>query len=82
MAEVRVSREQLPEAVEALDRILDAENETCRSLQVAWRLRGETHAQLGHREEAIHDLERCVELSSDTEDGQACRRLLEGTAQP
>jgi tetratricopeptide (TPR) repeat protein len=82
IGQVRVSREQWSEAEEALDRALEVENETCARLQVAWRLRGEVRARLGHREEAIGDLERCVELSSDTEDGRACRRLLASSPAP
>ena len=37
---------------------------------------GEVRANLGHLEDAVQDLERCVELSRETEDGAACQRLL------
>ncbi len=77
LGEVRAAREELEQAVSALDRCLEVENETCQRLQAAWRLRGEVHARLGHHDEALRDLERCVELSADTEDGQTCRRLLD-----
>lgn len=81
MAQVRTAQEDWAQAEESLTRGLEVEDPTCQSLQAAWRLRGEVRARLGHREEAIADLERCVELSSDTEDGQGCRRLLESTGQ-
>jgi Tfp pilus assembly protein PilF len=77
-AEVRRAHEELEEALDALDRILEVENETCNRLQVGWRMRGEIRAQLGRRDEAIEDLERCVELAADTDDGRACRRVLAG----
>jgi len=77
MGQVRAAREEWDAALEALDRALEVEDPTCAANQMGWRLRGEVHAQLGHRDEALHDLERCVELSSQTEDGRACRRLLE-----
>lgn len=80
LGQVRAAREEWPRAIEALDRALEVEDETCTRLQVAWRLRGEVHARLGHRDEALRDLERCVELSSETDDGRACRRLLDSGA--
>ena len=76
LGQVRASQDEWQPALDALDRALEVEDPTCAANQMAWRLRGEVHAQLGHRDEALRDLERCVELSSDTEDGQACRRLL------
>lgn len=82
LGQVRAAREEWDAAVHALDRGLEVEDETCSRLQVAWRLRGEIHARLQHRDEALRDLERCVELSADTDDGQACRRLLEATPAP
>lgn len=81
IAQVRAAQEQWEQALDSLDRTLEVENETCNRLQVAWRLRGEVRARLGRREEAIEDLERCVELSTDTEDGRACRRLLESSGE-
>jgi len=70
------------EAERALTRALEVEDETCQRLQAAWRLRGEVRARLGHRDEAIGDLERCVELSAENEDGRACARLLEAEPRP
>jgi type IV pilus assembly protein PilF len=82
VGQVRASREQWTEAEEALGHVLDVEDETCLALQVAWRLRGEVRARLGHRDEAVQDFERCLELSAETEDGRACRRLLEASPSP
>ena len=82
MGQVRAAESQWAEAETALNHVLEVEDETCRRLQVAWRLRGEVRAQLGHRDEAIQDLERCVELSAENEDGAACRRLLEAQPEP
>jgi tetratricopeptide (TPR) repeat protein len=70
---------KLEEAEEALNRAIEADELCTKNYQEAWRLRGETRARLGHREEAIADFERCVELNPDTEDGAACRRLLGGS---
>lgn len=82
LGQVRASRDEWEPALDALNRALEVDDATCAANQVAWRLRGEVHARLGHREEAIHDLERCVELSSDTDAGQACRRLLQASSTP
>lgn len=80
LARARVGREELDRADEAVTRAIDVEDETCQRLQAGWRLRGEVRARLGHRAEAIADLERCVELAPDTDDGRACRRLLDSTS--
>lgn len=80
LAEVHIALEQDREAQERLDHLLSLENPACQSLQAAWRLRGEVRARMGQRSDAISDLERCVELSSENEDGRACQRLLDGQA--
>jgi tetratricopeptide (TPR) repeat protein len=46
-------------------------------LQGAWRLRGEVRARLGHRRDAIADLENCVELDPYSNEGRMCQSLLE-----
>ncbi len=46
-------------------------------LQGAWRLRGEVRARLGHRRDAVADLERCIELDPYSNDGRMCQTLLE-----
>lgn len=80
LGQARSELEQYERADDALSRGLDVENEDCQRLQAAWRLRGEVRAHRGLRAEAIGDLERCVELARDTEDGQACQRLLDSSA--
>ncbi len=70
---------QLQDAERALVSALEAD-ETCTNdprLQGAWRLRGEVRARLGHRRDAIADLERCVELDPYSNDGRMCQTLLE-----
>lgn len=77
-----LARMQLwPDAEQALTRALDADS-TCSDspqLQAAWRLRGEVRAHLGHHQDAVADLERCVELGAYTNDGRMCQSLLEAT---
>jgi tetratricopeptide (TPR) repeat protein len=71
--------QQLQDAERALVSAIDAD-ESCsndRRLQGAWRLRGEVRARLGHRRDAVADLERCVELDPYSNDGRMCQALLE-----
>ncbi len=80
LGQVHVARGDEPSlarADEALTHALDIDDEACRRLQEAWRLRGETRARLGRHEDAVADLEHCVELAADTDAGRACARLLE-----
>ena len=70
--------QQLEDAERALVSALDADP-ACgqsRELQGAWRLRGEVRARLGHRRDAVDDLERCVELDPYSNDGRMCQTLL------
>ena len=70
---------EFAKAEEALVRAIDADKE-CQSsplLQGAWRLRGETRARLGHRRDAVADLERCIELGPHTNEGRTCQKLLQ-----
>ncbi|MBX3274088.1 MAG: tetratricopeptide repeat protein [Sandaracinaceae bacterium] len=78
LAEVHVALDQREAAQQRLDHLLGLEDRACQSMQAAWRLRGEVRAYVGDRAGAISDLERCVELSAETDDGQACHRMLEG----
>lgn len=71
--------EHFQRADDALTHGLDVDDEGCRALQDAWRLRGEARARLGRREDAVADFERCVELSADTEAGHACTGFLEAS---
>ena len=69
---------QLEDAERALISALEADP-SCgdsRQLQGAWRLRGEVRARLGHRRDAVADLERCVELDPYSNDGRMCQSLL------
>jgi tetratricopeptide (TPR) repeat protein len=71
--------QQLQDAERALVSALGADP-SCgndRRLQGAWRLRGEVRARLGHRRDAVADLERCVELDPYSNDGRMCQTLLQ-----
>lgn len=73
--------QQLQDAERALDSAINADP-ACGSspqLQGAWRLRGEVRARLGHRRDAIADLEECVELDPYSNDGRMCQSLLEAS---
>ena len=61
----------------ALSRVVEVENRTCNTTQEAWQLRGESRSALGRTDDAVRDLERCVELGSETASGRACRQRLE-----
>jgi len=71
--------QQLKDAERALVGALEADPSCSNSveLQGAWRLRGEVRARLGHRRDAVADLERCVELDPYSNDGRMCQTLLE-----
>lgn len=76
--------ERFAEAETALTQSLEAD-ESCTdnpALQNAWRLRGETRAQLERASDATADFERCVSLGADTPDGSFCQRLLDTTDTP
>jgi len=71
---------RLNDADIALSRAVSAEP-SCGSsaaLQGAWRLRGEVRTQLGRRDEATSDFERCIELAPETEEGRRCQAVLSG----
>jgi len=71
--------QQLKDAERALVGALEADPSCSKTveLQGAWRLRGEVRARLGHRRDAVADLERCVELDPYSNDGRMCQTLLE-----
>jgi type IV pilus assembly protein PilF len=71
--------QQLEDAERALESALQADPACSTSLQLqgAWRLRGEVRARLGHRRDAVADLEQCVELDPYSNDGRMCQTLLE-----
>ncbi len=70
--------EQWKDAERAFVNALEADP-TCSDeprLQGAWRMRGEVRARLGHRRDAVADLERCVELDPNSNDGRMCQAML------
>jgi tetratricopeptide (TPR) repeat protein len=71
--------QQLQDAERALDSAINADPSCGSSIQLqgAWRLRGEVRARLGHRQDAIADLEQCVELDPYSNDGHMCQSILE-----
>ncbi|MFW2387341.1 MAG: tetratricopeptide repeat protein [Polyangiales bacterium] len=79
MAQALWHLQQLKEAERALVSALEADPSCSKSaqLQGAWRLRGEVRARLGHRRDAVADLERCVELDPYSNDGRMCQAMLE-----
>ncbi len=74
-----VALRQYEQAEDALTRCLEVPDEGCKNLQDAWHLRGEARAQLGMRQDAIADFERCVELSAESDAGRTCQGYLEAT---
>lgn len=73
-----MAKKEYEDAERSLTLALEAD-ERCEAFQDAWHLRGEVRMNLGHREDARADFERCVELSSSNETGKACARYLEAT---
>ena len=66
------------QAEESLTHALEAD-ERCKLFQDAWHARGEARMNLGLRDDARSDFERCVELDGNTEAGKACSRYLAAT---
>ncbi len=80
MGRAYFEQNDMERAEQALNQALEADEECGNSpfLQGAWRMRGEVRARLGHRDEALADFVRCVELGQNTEDATACQRFLDG----
>lgn len=78
LGQVYIAMRNLEKADKAFTQAIEADRR-CGAFQDAWRSRGEVRAQIGEREQAIADLEKCVELESSSETGQVCLRLLETT---
>ncbi len=78
LGEVHAEMRDFEKAEKALTQAIEA-HQGCSAFQEAWHLRGQVRAKLGERQDAIADLERCVELAPDSDAGQACARLLEKT---
>jgi tetratricopeptide (TPR) repeat protein len=66
------------QAEESLTHALEAD-ERCKLFQEAWHARGEARMNLGLRDDARGDFERCVELDKNTVAGKACTRYLAAT---
>jgi tetratricopeptide (TPR) repeat protein len=54
-------------------------DERCAAFQDAFHLRGEARMNLGTREDARADFERCVEIEANNDSGKSCSRYLEAT---
>lgn len=54
-------------------------DERCGAFQDALHLRGEARMNLGLREDARADFERCVEIEATNDAGKSCGRYLEAT---
>ncbi len=81
MGQILFQQERFEQAEQALSQALTA-SPTCGetvALQGAWNLRGQTRLRLGRRDDAISDLERCIELGPNTEDGARCQSVLDGS---
>lgn len=69
---------QFQQAEQVLTQAIEAD-ERCKTFQDAWHLRGEARMNLGLRDDAHADFERCVELDANNEAGKSCGRYLEAT---
>ena len=76
LGKVLVAAKSFEQADSALTNAIEA-HDSCAAFQDAWHARGEVRLNLGLREDARMDFERCVELQSETESGKACLRYLE-----
>jgi Tfp pilus assembly protein PilF len=65
-------------AEQALTSAIEADPR-CEVFQDAWHLRGEARMNLGNREDARTDFERCVELQPKSDAGKTCSRYLAAT---
>ncbi len=73
-----MNTKQYEKAEQAFTQALEAD-ERCATFQDAWHLRGAARMNLGLRDDARADFERCVELAADNEAGGSCGRYLEAT---
>jgi tetratricopeptide (TPR) repeat protein len=70
------AKKDFEKAEQAFTNAIEADKR-CDTFQHAWHERGVARMNLGNREDARSDLERCVELGPKTEEGQACSRSLD-----
>jgi tetratricopeptide (TPR) repeat protein len=66
------------DAEEAFTQAIEAD-ERCKTFQDAFHERGEVRMNLGRRDDARADFERCVELAAKNDTGKSCARYLEAT---
>jgi Tfp pilus assembly protein PilF len=69
---------QFEKAEQALTSAVSVD-ERCAAFQDAFHLRGEARMNLGTREDARADFERCVEIEANNDTGKSCSRYLEAT---
>ncbi len=78
LGKVLLSTKEYAKAEQELTAAIEADPR-CGTFQDAWHLRGETRMNLGNRDDARSDFERCVELQPKSDAGKACGRYLEAT---
>lgn len=80
IGQILFQQDHLEQAEAALTEAVtvDAQCGNSAALQGAWFLRGQARLRLGRRDDAISDLERCIELGPNTEDGGRCQAVLDG----
>lgn len=69
---------QFEKAEQALTSAISVD-ERCAAFQDAFHLRGEARMNLGTREDARADFERCMEIEANNDTGKSCSRYLEAT---
>lgn len=67
---------QLASARDSLDRALETPAPGCSALQDAYLERAEVHAELGEREQARTDYDRCISLDKRSQTGERCTARL------
>lgn len=79
LGQTYVALKNYEQAEQAVSHAIESDVRCAKVFQEAWQLRGEIRAELGHRDEAINDFERCVEISKQTPAGKSCQRYLEAS---
>lgn len=78
LAQAYLATKEYEKAEQAATNAIEADRR-CDSFQDAWNLRGEARMNLGNREDAHADFERCVELQPKSDAGKTCARYLDAT---
>jgi Tfp pilus assembly protein PilF len=66
----------LPDAEQSLTNALSVDAPECKALQDAWEARGLVRQRLGKTADARADLQKCRELSAETQTGKDCGDAL------